>query len=128
MNVVVVAHDVADHREHHRERVQRYLAHAVVRRIGDPHAVPGAGLGVDRVVARANATDDAYLGQRGDSDLPNYLKGCDVALVPFALSEATRFLSPTKTLEYFAARKPVVSTLKRTPCVLFVTAEAGFGG
>jgi hypothetical protein len=30
--------------------------------------------------------------------------------VPFALSEATRYLSPTKTLEYFAARKPVVST------------------
>lgn len=51
-----------------------------------------------------------YTGQRGYDDLPGYLKGCDVALVPFALSDATRFLSPTKTLEYFAARKPVVST------------------
>lgn len=51
-----------------------------------------------------------YLGQRSYDDLPGYLKGCDVALVPFALSDATRFLSPTKTLEYFAARKPVVST------------------
>ena len=51
-----------------------------------------------------------YTGQRGYDDLPGYLRGCDVALVPFALSDATRFLSPTKTLEYFAARKPVVST------------------
>jgi UDP-galactopyranose mutase len=51
-----------------------------------------------------------YTGQRGYDDLPGYLKGCDLALVPFALSDATRYLSPTKTLEYFAARKPVVST------------------
>jgi UDP-galactopyranose mutase len=51
-----------------------------------------------------------YTGQRGYNDLPGYLKGCDVALVPFNLSDATRYLSPTKTLEYFAARKPVVST------------------
>ncbi len=51
-----------------------------------------------------------YTGQRGYDDLPGYLKGCDVALVPFTLSDATRYLSPTKTLEYFAARRPVVAT------------------
>ncbi len=51
-----------------------------------------------------------YTGQRGYDDLPGYLKGSHVTLVPFALSDATRFLSPTKTLEYFAAEKPVVST------------------
>jgi UDP-galactopyranose mutase len=51
-----------------------------------------------------------YTGQRHYEDLPGYLKGCDVALIPFAMSDATRYLSPTKTLEYFAARKPVVST------------------
>ena len=51
-----------------------------------------------------------YTGQRSYDDLPGYLKGCDVAMVPFALSDATRYLSPTKTLEYFAARRPVVST------------------
>jgi len=50
-----------------------------------------------------------YTGQRGYEDLPSYLKGCDIALVPFTLSDATRYLSPTKTLECFAARKPVVS-------------------
>lgn len=51
-----------------------------------------------------------YIGQRAYEKLPGYLKGCDVALVPFALSDATKYLSPTKTLEYFAARRPVVST------------------
>ncbi|MBC8143091.1 MAG: glycosyltransferase [Armatimonadetes bacterium] len=51
-----------------------------------------------------------YIGQRTYNELPGYLKGCDVALVPFALSDATKYLSPTKTLEYFAARRPVVST------------------
>jgi len=42
--------------------------------------------------------------------LPSWLAGFDVALMPFARNAATEFISPTKTLEYFAARKPVVST------------------
>ena len=36
--------------------------------------------------------------------------GWDVCLMPFALNESTEFISPTKTLEYMAAGKPVVST------------------
>lgn len=51
-----------------------------------------------------------YTGQRTYQDLPGYLKAFDVALVPFADNEATRYLSPTKTLEYFAGLKPVVSS------------------
>lgn len=51
-----------------------------------------------------------YVGQRTYHQLPGYLKAFDVALVPFADNEATRFLSPTKTLEYFAGLKPVVSS------------------
>jgi glycosyltransferase involved in cell wall biosynthesis len=51
-----------------------------------------------------------YTGQRSYAELPGYLKAFDVALVPFADSAATRFLSPTKTLEYFAGLKPVVSS------------------
>jgi hypothetical protein len=43
------------------------------------------------------------------NQLPAYLAHFDVALVPFAMNEATRYLSPTKTLEYMAAHKPVVS-------------------
>ena len=39
-----------------------------------------------------------------------YVKGFDVCLMPFALNEATEFINPTKTLEYMAAGKPIVST------------------
>jgi UDP-galactopyranose mutase len=51
-----------------------------------------------------------YLGPQQYEDLPAYLAGWDVALLPFARNEATRFISPTKTPEYLAAGKPVVST------------------
>jgi len=51
-----------------------------------------------------------YFGQQEYADLPAYLAGWDVCLIPFALNDATRFISPTKTLEYMAAEKPVVST------------------
>jgi len=51
-----------------------------------------------------------YLGQKEYDDLPPYLAGWDVALLPFAINESTRFISPTKTPEYLAAGKPVVST------------------
>ncbi len=51
-----------------------------------------------------------YPGMKDYQDLPAYLAHFDVALVPFAMNEATRYLSPTKTLEYLAAHKPVVST------------------
>jgi UDP-galactopyranose mutase len=51
-----------------------------------------------------------YLGSKRYEELPQYVAGWDVALLPFARNEATRFISPTKTPEYMAAGKPVVST------------------
>ena len=51
-----------------------------------------------------------WLGQRSYDDLPRYVKAFDVCLMPFALNEATEFINPTKTLEYMAAGKPIVST------------------
>ena len=51
-----------------------------------------------------------YLGPKPYDDLPHYLAGWDVALMPFARNESTRFISPTKTPEYLAAGRPVVST------------------
>lgn len=51
-----------------------------------------------------------YLGQKPYAELPAYLSGWDVAWLPFARNEATRFISPTKTPEYLAAGRPVVST------------------
>ena len=51
-----------------------------------------------------------WLGMKNYSDLPHYFAGWDVAMMPFALNKSTRFISPTKTPEYLAAGKPVVST------------------
>ena len=51
-----------------------------------------------------------YPGMRGYTELPAYLSGWDVALMPFAMNASTRFISPTKTPEYLAAGCPVVST------------------
>jgi UDP-galactopyranose mutase len=51
-----------------------------------------------------------YLGGKSYKELPCYLAGWDVALLPFARNESTRYISPTKTPEYLAAGKPVVST------------------
>lgn len=51
-----------------------------------------------------------YLGARPYSTLPAYLAGFDVCLMPFALNAASKYINPTKTLEYLASGKPVVST------------------
>lgn len=51
-----------------------------------------------------------YLGSKKYKELPSYLSGWDVAILPFALNESTKFISPTKTPEYLAGGKPVIST------------------
>jgi len=51
-----------------------------------------------------------YLGMKQYNELPAYISGWDVAMMPFAHNESTRYISPTKTPEYLAAGKPVVST------------------
>ncbi|TLX59078.1 glycosyltransferase family 1 protein [Stutzerimonas nosocomialis] len=51
-----------------------------------------------------------YLGGKTYDELPRYLAGWDVAIMPFAMNESTRFISPTKTPEYLAGGCPVVST------------------
>lgn len=51
-----------------------------------------------------------WLGQKTYGDLPSLIAGWDVCLLPFALNESTRFISPTKTLEYMAAERAAVST------------------
>ena len=62
------------------------------------------------------APNVTYAGARQYHELPEVMAGFDVALMPFALNEATRSISPTKTLEYLAAGLPVVST--RVPDVV----------
>jgi glycosyltransferase involved in cell wall biosynthesis len=61
----------------------------------------------ERIRTRANLH---WLGPKSYAELPRYLAGWDVAILPFALNEATRFINPHQTLECLAAGKPVVST------------------
>jgi glycosyltransferase involved in cell wall biosynthesis len=51
-----------------------------------------------------------WLGQKDYAILPMIVQGWDVCMLPFALNDSTKFISPTKTLEYMAAEKPIVST------------------
>ncbi|MDT0644726.1 glycosyltransferase [Zunongwangia sp. F363] len=51
-----------------------------------------------------------YLGMKPYNSLPVYLATFDIAMMPFALNDSTKFISPTKTLEYMAAGKPIIST------------------
>lgn len=68
---------------------------------------PVAKISYDDLPRRGNLH---FLGPKSYAELPDYLRGWDVALMPFAINEATRFISPTKTPEYLAAGRPVVST------------------
>lgn len=51
-----------------------------------------------------------YPGMKSYEELPGYLKAFSIAMMPFALNDATKYISPTKTLEYMAAGKPIIST------------------
>lgn len=51
-----------------------------------------------------------YFGQRTYAQLPSYISGWDVCMLPFARNRSTQFISPTKTLEYMAAERMIVST------------------
>jgi len=51
-----------------------------------------------------------WLGGRPYSILPNYVKGFEACLMPFARNESTEYINPTKALEYMAAGRPIVST------------------
>lgn len=68
---------------------------------------PVVKIALGEVPRRANIH---HVGCASYDELPSVLRGWDVALMPFARNDATRFISPTKTPEYLAAGKPVVST------------------
>ena len=86
----------------------------IVDRLAEAHADwqivlvgPVVKIDPERLPRRPNIR---YFGQRTYEELPRYLAGWDVCLLPFARNDATRFISPTKTLEYMAAELPIVST------------------
>ena len=65
-----------------------------------------------------------FLGSKTYNELPSYLSKWDIALIPFLLNDATRYISPTKTPEYLAAGVPVVSTPIKD--VVYPYGEEGF--
>jgi glycosyltransferase involved in cell wall biosynthesis len=92
------------------ERLDRELVKQVAKARPDWHIIligPVVKIQQDELPRAANIH---YLGQKSYSDLPRYLSGWDVAMLPFARNASTRFISPTKTPEFLAAGKPAVST------------------
>ena len=92
------------------ERLDLLLLEAIAAKRPDLHFVlvgPVVKIDRGRLPRRPNLH---WLGQKHYSELPAYIAGWDVAFMPFARNDATKFISPTKTLEYLAAGRPVVST------------------
>ncbi|MFL5755157.1 MAG: glycosyltransferase [Chloroflexota bacterium] len=95
------------------ERLDLDLLDRLSARRPDWHFVlvgPIAKIEPDDLPARSNVH---HLGPRPYGELPAHLAAWDVAMMPFALNDATRYISPTKTPEYLAAGRPVVSTAIR---------------
>jgi UDP-galactopyranose mutase len=92
------------------ERLDLALLAAAAQRRPDWHFVMvGPVVKIDRATL-PQQDNIHWLGQQPYARLPSLVAGWDVCMLPFALNEHTRFISPTKTLEYLAAEKPVVST------------------
>jgi UDP-galactopyranose mutase len=92
------------------ERLDRELLADVAAQRPDWHLILIGPVAKIDVADLPTAPNLHYLGAKGYADLPAYIAGWDVALLPFARNEATRYISPTKTPEYLAAGRPVVST------------------
>jgi UDP-galactopyranose mutase len=92
------------------ERLDLYLLEGIARLRPDWHFVMlGPVVKIDPATL-PNLPNIHYLGGKCYDSLPGYLGGWDLAIMPFALNESTRFISPTKTPEYLAAGLGVVST------------------
>ncbi len=92
------------------ERFDRNLLHEVAAMRPNVHFILlGPVVKIDPA-ALPQADNIHYIGSKSYTELPAYLAGWDAAMLPFALNESTRFISPTKTPEYLAAGKCVVST------------------
>lgn len=92
------------------ERIDLQLLAAVADARPDWQLVmlgPVVKIDVEQLPRRPNIH---YLGKKPYAELPAYVAGWDVAMMPFARNDATRYISPTKTPEYLAAGRPVVST------------------
>lgn len=92
------------------ERIDLSLIDAIARQRPEWQIVmvgPVVKIAPDTLPRHANIH---YFGQQPYEQLPSFVSGWDVCLMPFARNDATQFISPTKVLEYMAAERPIVST------------------
>ena len=92
------------------ERFDHELVASVAELTPDVHYVMIGPIVKIDPASLPQAANIHYLGPKSYPQLPDYLAGWDVALIPFAINASTHFISPTKTPEYLAGGKPVVST------------------
>ncbi|WP_109487557.1 glycosyltransferase family 1 protein [Occallatibacter savannae] len=92
------------------ERLDQLLLREVAEHNSDIHLVLVGPIAKIDPNLLPKAPNIHYLGQKSYQELPQYVGNWDVAMLPFAQNASTRFISPTKTPEYLAAGKPVVST------------------
>lgn len=114
------------------ERLDYGLIEALARDFPDASVVMAGPLAKVTREELPDLPNIHWLGQQPYDALPALVKGFDVCLMPFALNEATRCINPTKTLEYMATGKPIVSTAVPdvvrhfTPVVSVAHDQAGF--
>jgi UDP-galactopyranose mutase len=92
------------------DRIDFQLLDALAARMPDVHFVMVGEVsrgGREPMSSRPNLH---WLGSRPYADLPGYASGWSAAILPFARSEATRFLSPPQIPEFLAAGRTIVST------------------
>ena len=92
------------------ERLDRELLSAVAEGNPRAHFILVGPVVKIREEQLPRARNIHYLGQKSYKELPRYLANWEIAMLPFALNASTKFISPTKTPEYLAAGKPVIST------------------
>ena len=92
------------------ERIDLELLHETSKKLPDVSFVMIGPLAKIEDADLPKEKNIHYLGMKSYNELPSYLKAFDIAMMPFALNDATKYISPTKTLEYMAAGKPIIST------------------
>lgn len=117
LNGISVAADIADLRKPIvgyygviDERIDLELLHKCAKKLPNVSFVMIGPLAKIEDADLPKENNIHYLGMKSYNELPHYLKAFDIAMMPFALNDATKYISPTKTLEYMAAGKPIIST------------------
>jgi hypothetical protein len=85
------------------ERMDMVLIEGIARERPEWHFVPIGPVVKLHDSELPRADNIHYLGAKPYEALSTYMAGWDVAIMPFARNESTRFISPTKAPEYLAA-------------------------